>query len=286
MFEDLDHAFSQRRCESFEDEMRVGLADSATGGGRDVVAEEDVVEGEGGRGAVRKMGDGQSGRRAPMFVEDDQIAQSGGVGARHQVRQHEVAPVQPDGRGQEQPDLLRERAQSRAWGPRCGDEDPRVDDAAEVGVFVVDAEVGVLRFSGGAGCGCYGGGGGVGLGFVVFVVGAQGGVVRDGGIERLARCEGGFELGPLRGDFGVAEGEGAPVEVVAALTSLSAYHRGRYRGAFDGALCPVSDTKGKISVESNSEACRGKSRKYLVGSRSRVGLRNRDADCRYGRGCG
>lgn len=78
-------------------------------------------------------------------------------------------------------------------------------------VFIVDALLGD-------------GGGGDGFwveGFVVFVVCPEGFVVCDGGVEGFAGCEGAFEEGALFGYGGVAEEEGAPVNVVAALTVLS-----------------------------------------------------------------
>ena len=80
-----------------------------------------------------------------------------------------------------------------------------------MGVFVVEVERRV---------------GGRGLGFIVFEVLPEGGVVGDGGGEGSAGCEGAFERRPLGGDFGVAEGEGAAVEVVPPLAGLPADHGG------------------------------------------------------------
>ena len=79
-----------------------------------------------------------------------------------------------------------------------------------MGVFVVEAQLVV--------------GGAVGARFVVLVVLAEGFVRGDVFGERLAGGEGGFEGGALAGEFGIAEGEGAPVEVVAAFAGLFANH--------------------------------------------------------------
>lgn len=62
------------------------------------------------------------------------------------------------------------------------------------------------------------------MGFVVFVVFAELSVVGNGGVEGLAGCQGSFECGALRGDFGVAEGKSTTVEIIAALPGLSADH--------------------------------------------------------------
>lgn len=81
-----------------------------------------------------------------------------------------------------------------------------------MGVFIVEIDF----FLGGA----------VGNGFVVFVVGAQVLVVGDVRVEWFACCERCFQGGAFGGDFGLLQGYGAAVEVVAALTGLSALHVG------------------------------------------------------------
>lgn len=211
VLEDLHHPLAQWGREVLEDQVRVRFADGAACGGGQVVPQQHVMQRERGRGAVREVRDRQRGGGAAVLVQDEQVRQAGGVGGRDEVGQHQVAPVQPDGGREEEADLLGEGGEARGGGAGRGDEDARVDDAGEVGVLVVDAEGRLLR-------------GGVRLGFIVLEVGAEGGVVGNGGVERLARCEGCFEGGALGGDFGVAEGEGAAVEVVAPLAGLSADH--------------------------------------------------------------
>lgn len=82
--EDLHDAFAERGAESVEDEVRVGFRDRAAGCGGEVVAQEDVVQGETGRGAVGEVGDGQRGRGAAVLVEEQDVGQRAGVGAGHQ----------------------------------------------------------------------------------------------------------------------------------------------------------------------------------------------------------
>ena len=212
VFEDLHDALPERGAEALEDEVRVRLTDGPTRGGGEVVAQLDVVQGEGGGGPVREVRDRQRGGDAAVLVQDAQVAQPGRVRARDQVRQDQVAPVQPDGGRQQQADLLGEGGEPGGGRARGRDQDAGVRDAAEVRVFVVEVERRRVR--------------GRGLRFVVFEILPEGGVVGDGGGERPARGEGGFESGPLGGDFGVAEGEGSAVEVVAPLAGLPADHGG------------------------------------------------------------
>ena len=58
MFENLYHTAAKRGGEIFKDEVGVGLGNCAAGGGWEVVTEEDVVEGEGGCGAVGEVREG------------------------------------------------------------------------------------------------------------------------------------------------------------------------------------------------------------------------------------
>lgn len=115
------------------------------------------------------------------------------------------AAVEPDGGREEEADFLGEGGEARGGAAGGGDEGARVDDAGEVGVFVIEGEEV----------------GGAGLRFVVGVGGVQGGVVGDAGREGFPAGQGGFELRALGGGFGVAEGEGASVEVVAPFAGLS-----------------------------------------------------------------
>lgn len=120
------------------------------------------------------------------------------------------AAVQPDGGREEEADFLGEGGEARGGAAGGGDEGSRIDDAGEVGVFVIDGED-VGR---------------AGLRFVVGVGGVQGGVVGEGGREGFPACEGGFELRALGGDFGIAKGEGSSVEVVAPFAGLSSLWEG------------------------------------------------------------
>ena len=115
------------------------------------------------------------------------------------------AAVQPDGCRQEQADFFGEGGEARGGAARGGDERSGVDDAGEVGVFVIDGQ-GLRR---------------AGLRFVVGVGCVQGGVVGEGRRQGFPACEGGFELGPLGGYFRIGEDDGSSVEVVSPFSGLS-----------------------------------------------------------------
>ena len=77
MLEDLDDAFTQGSGEAVEDEVGVALADGAAFRVGDVVAEDDVVEGEAGGGAVGEVADGEGGGGTAVLVQDDDVAEAG-----------------------------------------------------------------------------------------------------------------------------------------------------------------------------------------------------------------
>lgn len=97
--EDLDDALAEGRGEAVEDEVRVGLADRAARGVGDVVAQDDVVQGEARRGPVGEVRDGHGGGRASVFVQQDDIAEAGGFGRGDEVGQDQVSSVQADAGG-------------------------------------------------------------------------------------------------------------------------------------------------------------------------------------------
>ena len=68
VFKDLADAFTERAGEAFEDQMWVRFGDCPTAGRGKVVAQEDIVQGEGGGGAVGKVGDCQGGGGTAVFV--------------------------------------------------------------------------------------------------------------------------------------------------------------------------------------------------------------------------
>lgn len=96
MLQDHRDPPAQRGREVLEDEVRVGLGDGAARGGGQVVAQEDVVQGEGGGGAVRDVGDGERGRGPAVLVEEDHVRDAARLGAVHEVREDEGPAVQAD----------------------------------------------------------------------------------------------------------------------------------------------------------------------------------------------
>lgn len=205
VFEDLHDAFPERGAESFEDEVRVGFGYRAAGGCGEVVTEEHVVEREAGGGAVREVRHGQRRGLAAVLVQEQDVGQRVCLGAGHEGGQDVRAPVQPDGCREEEADFLGEGGESGGGAAGGGDQRSRIDDAREMGVFVIDGESV----------------GGAGLGFVVDVGCVKGGVVGQSGRKRFPAREGSLELGALGGCLGIAEGEGASVEVVSPFSGLS-----------------------------------------------------------------
>ena len=140
VFEDLDDAGAERGGEVVEQEVRVGFGDGAASRGGEVVPEEDVVQREGGGGAVREVGHGERSRGPAVFVQEEEVRQVGGVGAADESGEHERAAVQPDRRWEEQADFFGKGRQPRRRGAGCGDERAWVNDAGKVAVFVVERE--------------------------------------------------------------------------------------------------------------------------------------------------
>ena len=178
MFQYLHHPRPERGAEILKDQMRVRFRDRPARGVGDVVSEEDIVQAEACGGAVREMGHRQRGGGSSVLVQEDEVRQAGGVCARDEVGEDEVPAVEADGGGEEEADFFGESGEPGGGGAGGGYEDAGVGEAGEVGVFVVEVEF-LLRGDGG-------------LGFVVFVVCAEGFVVGDGGGEWLAGCEGSF----------------------------------------------------------------------------------------------
>lgn len=86
MLKDLHYTFAERGVEVVEYEVRVRFRDSAAGGRWQVMTEENVMEGKGGRGAVGEVRDCERGGGAAVFVQQEQVCESGGVGTRDQRR--------------------------------------------------------------------------------------------------------------------------------------------------------------------------------------------------------
>ena len=212
MLQDLDHALAEGGCETLEDEVRVGLRDGAAGGVGNVVTEDDVVQTERCGRAVGHVGDGECCGSTTVLVEKDEIAEAGRLGGRDQVGQNQVTSVQADTGGQQQTDLFGERGETAARVARSGHEDTRVNDTGQVGVFVVKVQL-ILSSA-------------VGAGLVVLVVLAQFLVVGNCRVERFASGQRLLQLCALLADFGIFEGEGAAVKVVAPLAGLSSDHFG------------------------------------------------------------
>ena len=76
MLQDLHHTGSQWRCEVLENEVGIGFGDCAQGRVGDVVAENDIVEGEAGRRPVGEMGDRKRRGRSSVLVEEDEIGEA------------------------------------------------------------------------------------------------------------------------------------------------------------------------------------------------------------------
>lgn len=57
------------------------------------MTEENVVEGKGSGGAVREVRNCERRRGAAVFVQQEQVRESGGIGARHQGREDQCAAV-------------------------------------------------------------------------------------------------------------------------------------------------------------------------------------------------
>ena len=157
-----------------------------------------------------------------MFVQEYHIRQAKRLGAGDQLGQNMIPTIEPDGGRQQQADLLAERRQAGGGIARGGDEDTRVDDAGEVGIFVVKVE---LLGSGAIRCG-----------FVEFEVFLEGSVGGDVGGEGFPCCEGSAELGAFLGGFGSAEGESAAIEVLTTLASGAADHGGEGGGEGEGIM--------------------------------------------------
>lgn len=141
MFQDLHHASSQRRSEVVKDEVGVGFGDCAEGGIGDVVAENDVVEGETGGRPVGEMGDCQGGGGSSVLVQEDEIGKTGGIGAGDEIGEDEVAAVEPNRRGEEKADFFGESGETGGRGAGGCDENAGIGDTAEMGVFVVEVEL-------------------------------------------------------------------------------------------------------------------------------------------------
>ena len=160
-----------------------------------------------------EMRDGYCGRRAAVFVQEEDVAERSCFGGGEEVGENEITAVETDGRGQEEADLLAVSCQACGWRARGRHQWSRVCEAAEHGVLIVE---GALCF------GCLV----VLLRFIVLEVLAQRLVVGDGGVQRFASGEAALEESALLGDAGVAELQSPAVEVVATLAGLSAQHGG------------------------------------------------------------
>lgn len=88
MFKDLHHPLAERSIEVVEDEVGVRLRDSTARGRGKVMAEEDVMEGKGGRGSVREVRDCERCGGTAVFVQQKQVRESGGIGTLDQGREN------------------------------------------------------------------------------------------------------------------------------------------------------------------------------------------------------
>ena len=73
MLQNLDDSLAKARCEAFEDQVRVGFADGATRAVRDIVAKNDIVEGERSGWTVREVRESQSCRCATVFMQKNHV---------------------------------------------------------------------------------------------------------------------------------------------------------------------------------------------------------------------
>ena len=77
------------------------------------MTEENVVKGKGGRGAVREVRDGERGRGTTVFVQQEQIRKSGGIGTSDKGREDQCTAVQANRCGDEKSDFLGKGRQPR-----------------------------------------------------------------------------------------------------------------------------------------------------------------------------
>lgn len=112
MLQDLDHTLPQLRREALKDQVRIALAHGPARRVRDVVTQHNIMQTEQRGRTVREMRDGETGGRAAVLVQQDQVRRGRGMARRAQQRQNGVAAVEPDAVGQEQPDLFGELQQA------------------------------------------------------------------------------------------------------------------------------------------------------------------------------
>ena len=61
---------------------------------------------------MREVRDGEGGGNTAVLVEENDVGETGGVGALDEVWEHEIASVEADGRGEEEADFFGESGES------------------------------------------------------------------------------------------------------------------------------------------------------------------------------
>lgn len=134
----LDHALAQRCCKAFEDQMRIGLADSASRCVGNVMTQHDIVQGKARSWAVWKVRDSHGSGFASVLVQQDDIAQTTAERTLNEVGKHQISAVETYARWHQQSNLFCKASQSGARVSASGDENARVNNAGEMRVFVVE----------------------------------------------------------------------------------------------------------------------------------------------------
>lgn len=104
------------------------------------------MEGEGGGGAVREVGDCHRGRGAAVFVQEEDVREGGGFGGGEEIGKDQVAAVEADGGGEEESDFFAESCEAGGWAAGGGNQGSWVGQPGEETVFIVDALLGFGGF--------------------------------------------------------------------------------------------------------------------------------------------
>ena len=140
VLQDLDYPVAERRAETLEYEMWVCFADSAARRVRNIRPQHDVVQGERGCRSMRKMRYGEGSRGATMLVKQHNISQVTRLCSGNEIGQDCVSSIDANGSRQKQSYFLGESLQPRRGVPRCGDQNPRISNATECCILVVQLQ--------------------------------------------------------------------------------------------------------------------------------------------------
>ena len=137
VLQDRNHTLSQRRREALKDQVRITLADRPPRAIRNIVSQNNIVQGEHRRRAVREVRNGERRRGTTVLVNDDKVGGGGGVCGLAERRQNGITTVQADRVRQKQADLFGELHETGRGVAGGGDDDLGVDETGESGILVV-----------------------------------------------------------------------------------------------------------------------------------------------------